>query len=280
MDEKKPLLIIMDVESSNHLKNDCDGDVTKLKIGLVGIKDVPEKHYYFFNEDEINELSEILNHSEIIVGYNLVGHNGLDYKILENYGINTSILNEKTLDLMTTMIRAFGSYKSMSLANFAEHTFNIKKKKSKKANYKLIQNSQFDQVRENLIHELDIIEMLLVRIIDGGIVRFKTYAGLIDEHELPPMGGFYPVYEEDLVDPYELPIAGIQMQIKRRYNFDMECSNCKKNWNIKSVSYFGDSSTDKVLCPNCRKYLTDVGSNLMGSMPEVTEIKSNENTNR
>ena len=255
-------------------------DVTKLKIGLVGIKDVLEKRYYFYYENEINELSEILNNSEVIVGYNLVGHNGLDYKMLENYGINTSKLNEKTLDLMTTMIRAFGSYKSMSLANFAEHTFNIKKKKSKKANYKLIKNNQFDEVKENLTHELDIIEMLLVRIIDGGIIRFKTYAGLIDEHELSPMSGFYPVYEEDIIDPYELPFAGIQMQIKRRYDFDMECSNCKKNWNIKSVSYFGDSSTDKIFCPNCKEFMTDVGSNLMGNMPEVTEIKNNENTKR
>lgn len=270
----------MDIEPINHLEKDCNGDIKKLKMGLAGIKDVLEKRYYFFFENKINELSEVLNNSEIIVGYNLVGHNGLDYKILENYGIETSNLNEKTLDLMSTMIRTFGSYKSMSLDNFAEHTFNVKKKKSKKANYKLIQNKQFDKVKENLIHELDIIEMLLERIIDGGIVRFKTYKGLIDEHELPPMSGFYPEYEEDLVEPYELPIAGIQMQIKRRYNFDIKCSNCKKNWNIKSVSYYGDSSTDKIFCPNCREFLTDVGSNSMRSMPEVTEIRSKENVNR
>lgn len=131
------LKIILDVEPRNHLQKDCGGDISKLEIGLVGVKIFEKNKFLFFNEKNLHELEELLESADEIIGFNLVGHNGLDYTMLENHGICTEDKIYKTFDLMTLMIRTFGSYEGMSLGNIAEHTFGVKKKKSKKANYKL-----------------------------------------------------------------------------------------------------------------------------------------------
>ena len=44
-EEKLPNIIILDIESRNHLEKDCGGDVSKLKIGIAGIK--------FFSQDKM-----------------------------------------------------------------------------------------------------------------------------------------------------------------------------------------------------------------------------------
>jgi hypothetical protein len=236
--EKLPNIIIFDIEPRNHLEKDCGGDVSKLKIGIAGIKFFKKDKFSFFDETNIDELEDVLLYTNGIVGFNLVGHNGLDYKMLENYGICVELLYPKTFDLMTVMIRAFGSYKGLSLDNIAENTFGVKKKNTKKANYKLIQSKQIEKVKDNLKHELTIIEMLYLTVINGGIVRFKTPLGLIDEHELPPFAGIFPEIKEEICDPYDLPGVGIRLQIKDKFEDVVRCEKCKKHWRIKSVCYY------------------------------------------
>lgn len=267
--------LIFDIETRNHLEKDCGGDISKLKLGLAGIKILGENEFLFFDESNINELEKILFEADEIIGFNLVGHNGLDYKILENYGICIESLIPKTFDLMTVMIRAFGSYKNMNLNNISEYTLGIKKKKSKKSNYKLIQNKQLDKVKENLKHELAIIECLFIIVLNGGLVRFRTPSGFIDEHELPPLGGIFPEFGEEILEPYDLPVVGMRLQIKDKFEEVVKCNKCNLYWRITSVSYYGDTMPEKIYCPNCEKFLIQVKANLLG---EQTKIKKERPT--
>ncbi len=269
-------IIIFDIEPRNHLKKDCGEDISKLKIGLVGIKHFGQDKFLFFDETNIDELEAILYDSDEIIGFNLVGHNGLDYKILENYGICVDLLIPKTFDLMTVMIRAFGSYKNMSLDNIAENTLGIKKKKTARPNYKLIQSGQIEKVKENLKHELALIELLYDIVINGGLVRFRTPPGLIDEHELPSFAGMFPEFGEEIIDPYDLPIVGMRLQIKDKLEEVVRCEKCKKHWRIRSVCYFGDTVSQEICCPNCGNYLIEVRANLLGEQPIINEERDNK----
>lgn len=272
LEEKLSNIKILDIEPRNHLEKDCDGDVLKLKLGIAGIKFFNKDRFLFFDETNIDELEDVLLDADIVIGYNLVGHNGLDYKILENYGIFIEPLIPKTFDLMTTIIRTFGSYKGISLDNIAENTFGIKKKNTKKANYKLIQSKQIDKVESNLKLELTIIEMLYKRVLAGGIVKFKTPFGLIDEHELPPFAGIFPNIDEEITEPYDLPLVGLRLQIKDKSEKTVRCKKCKKYWRIKSICYYGDTISQKVHCPMCGNLLTNVSSNMFREQPKISEI--------
>ena len=268
--------IILDIEPRNHLKRDCGGDVSKLRIGIAGIKFLEQYKFLFFDEANIDGLRNVLFDADEIIGFNLVGHNGLDYKMLENYGISTESLILKTFDLMTLMIRVFGSYKNMSLDNIVKNTFGVKKKKTRRANYKLIQSNRIDEVKNNLKHELKLIEKLYLRVISGGIVRFRLPSGLIDEHELPPLGGMFPEPGEEIIEPYDLPIiGGPRLQIKDIYEEVIKCKKCKKHWRIKSVCYYGDTMPQKVFCPNCGNFLIEVRSSLFGEDPIISEESIN-----
>ena len=126
--------IILDVEPGNHLKKDCEGDASQLRLGLIGVKIFGKEEYRFFDETNLEDLRTLLLGADDIVGFNLVGHNGLDYQILSNCSIPTEFLVPKTFDIMSAMIRAFGSFEGFSLDNLAEHTLKMKKKKTKAAN--------------------------------------------------------------------------------------------------------------------------------------------------
>ena len=64
--------IILDIEPSNHLKKECNGDKSKLKIGLAGIKIFGKEEYYFFEENNIQDIEEYLIRTEEIIGFNLI----------------------------------------------------------------------------------------------------------------------------------------------------------------------------------------------------------------
>lgn len=265
--------IILDIESRNHLQKDCGGDVTKLRMGLAGVKALGKDEFLFFDESNISQLERVLLEVGQIVGFNLVGHNGLDYKMLENYGIAVDNMIPKTYDLMTSLIRSFGSYEGLSLDNIAEHTFGIRAKIHKKANYRLIQDNQLEEVKANLKNELNIIEKLYFRMVQGEIVRFKTSWGLIDQHELPPLAGFHPEAGEDIIKPYDFPFAGMRLQIKDRSDEIVLCRQCAKRWRIISTCYYGDTGPENVYCPNCNNFLVEVRSSLLGEPVKISEVQ-------
>jgi hypothetical protein len=265
--------VILDIESKNHLQKECGGDPSKLLIGLAGVKYVGEDKFEFFDESNLDELKNLLENAELIIGFNLVGHNGLDYKMLENHGINIEPLLAKTYDIMTVLIRTFGSFKGLSLDNIARNTFDIPKKKSKGANYKLIQSGQIEEVKINLKHELEVIEKLFLRITGGGLINFETSWRLIDEHELPFLNGF-PQIGEEIVEPYDFPFAGMRLQIKEIFDKVVECKKCKRSWRIKSICYYGDTMSEKVYCPNCGNILTEVRTSLFGEPISILESQA------
>lgn len=264
--------IILDIEARNHLQKDCGGDVSELRVGLAGVKALGKNEFLFFDEVSLDRLERILLGANQIIGFNLVGHDGLDYKMLENYGIDVDEMIPKTYDLMTALIRSFGSYEGLSLDNIARHTFGIRRKTSRKANYRLIQSNRIEEVKANLKNELRIIEKLYFWVAQGKIVRFKTSWGLVDQHELPPFAGFRPEAGEDIIAPYDFPFAGMRLQIKDRTDDIILCKQCNKRWRITSVCYYGDTMAEDVYCPNCNNFLVEVRSSLLGEPVRISAV--------
>lgn len=264
--------IIFDTEPINHLHKDCGGDVSKLKLGLAGIKFLQENKFEFYEGSCIGKLRDKLLFAEYIIGFNLIGHNGLDYKILENHGMDIKPLFKKTYDLMTAMVRTFGSYQDMSLDNIINNTFGIRKKHSNKANYKLLRSGRIDEVKQNLQHELKVIEKLFLHICKEEPIQFETSMGLIDKHEISFFAGFYPEFGEGITKPYDFPIGGMRLQIKEMFDEVIKCNKCKRVWRIKSVSYYGDTLSQKVNCPVCTNFLIEVNTSLLGGEVEVSNV--------
>ena len=255
--------IVFDVEARNHLEKECQGDVTKLRIGVAGVKFFRGDEYRFFEESQIQELARVLAEARFIIGFNLVGHNGFDYVMLENNGIDVQNLMPKTYDIMTVLIRSFGSYSDMSLDNIACHTLGITKPKIKKGKYKLVQAGRIDEVCSSLKEELRIIETLFLHIMEGREIRFKTPAGIIDEHLLPPFDAV-PRKGEDVIKPYDMPLAGMRLQIKSVYDQVISCKKCARCWRVTATCYFGDTTSEDIFCQSCGAFLVRVRTSLKG----------------
>lgn len=264
--------VVLDIESSNHLKRECNGDVTKLKIGIAGIKVLSKNEYYFFNETNIADIEGFLLEADEIIGYNLMSAGGLDYPMLKNYHIAVDLFKNKTYDLMELMIESFGHYSNFSLNNIITHTLRVEKKKYKQSNYKLIRNGKIEKVKENLKHELEIIEMLYLHLEDGGLLRFQTPGGLIEEHEVPFLMGYFPDENKELIENYDMPLTGMRLQIKEVFKDIVKCKKCHSNWRIQSICYFGDTMSEDVFCPNCKELLINVRTSFMGPDIKIGKV--------
>jgi len=255
--------LILDIESSNHLHKECDGDVSLLRIGVAGVKVVDEETYRFFTEDTIHEIEALLLEADEIIGFNLVSSGGLDYQMLRNHDVAVEFFSENTFDIMEIFIESFGNFSYFSLENIAEHTLGLPKKKRKNSNYKLIRNGHIDKVKDNLKHELGVIEKLYLHLLKGGQARFKTPGGLVNEHDVNFLLGYNPESKKELCDNYDF-IGSIRLQLKDTFDEIVMCEKCESRWRIKSSSYFGDTMKDDVHCGSCGTFLVTVPSNFSG----------------
>lgn len=259
--------IIFDIETSNHLQKDCNGDKKLLRLGLAGVLPLEGNKALFFTEENLKQLADLLKSSAGIIGFNLTG--GFDYTVLENYKIRTKMLRKKTIDLMPSLIKTFGSYKNLDLDNIAEHTLG-KTKMKVKARYKLVKSDP-DRLKLVLEDELKLIRELYRHIVSERPISFKNKTGFIDEHEVYLSEGVDCPPKEDMVDHYEFPFAGMTLEIKEEFKKVVKCGKCKRKWSITSRSYYGDTMREKVKCPNCGNEVVEVPSSLMGPNPQITE---------
>lgn len=263
------MIFFFDVETRNHLKIDCAGDLGELRLGCAGLLPLRGKKARFFGEEAVGELAATLEKAEGVLGFNLTG--GFDYTVLENYNVDTRALRAKTIDLMPFLIRAFGSHKNFSLDNLAEHTLGRKKIRSGTPRYKLAVN---DPVKLQVLiqQELELIRSLYRHIDAGKPVRFKTSVGLIDEHEVYLSAGQDCPPRELMMDPYDFPVGGMRLEIKNAVQRDVSCK-CKRRWRVTSRSYYGDTMSEDVPCPACGASLGKFDSSLMGHPVEVVAIE-------
>lgn len=266
-------VVILDIESKNHLKKDCRGDFSKLEFGLAGIKAFKKDSFKFFGSKDLKKLENLLNNSRLIVGYNLVQSGGIDFQMLENSGIPTNRWLSKTYDLMSTMVRSFGSFEEMSLDNISKKTLKKNKKHGKTANYKLLQQGNVETVKQRLKNELKIIEELFIKVFEGHIIDFDLKNSIHPGFELNPLLGFEPDFEEEIIESQDRPWG--RTEIKRKIDEIRICKNCKSKWRVRSVSYYGDTTHEEIFCPECKASLGEVSSSHIGPLVSLEKLRAN-----
>lgn len=113
--------IVLDIETKNTFQEVGSNDPTKLDISLLVIYDYKTEEYLTFTEENFNDLWQILEETDLIIGYN---SDHFDIPLLNKYypGDLTVV---GSLDLLTEIKKVIG--RSIRLDNIAEATIGVGK---------------------------------------------------------------------------------------------------------------------------------------------------------
>ncbi len=113
--------IVFDIETSNTFRDVGKSDPAALDLSVVCIYDYETDKYSCFFQDELNKLWKILEHADILIGFN---SDHFDLPLLNKYfpGDLTQI---KSLDILKEIKASLG--RSIKLDIIAEATLGIRK---------------------------------------------------------------------------------------------------------------------------------------------------------
>lgn len=113
--------IVLDIETKNTFQEVGSNDPAKLDISLLVIFDYKTTEYHTFTEKNFNDLWQILEATDLIIGYN---SDHFDIPLLNKYypGDLTVV---GSLDLLTEIKKVIG--RSIRLDNIAEATIGVGK---------------------------------------------------------------------------------------------------------------------------------------------------------
>ena len=113
--------IVLDIETQNTFQEVGSNDPTKLDISLLVIYDYKTEEYLTFTEKNFNDLWQILEETDLIIGYN---SDHFDIPLLNKYYPgDLSVVG--SLDLLTEIKNVIG--RSIRLDNVAEATVGVGK---------------------------------------------------------------------------------------------------------------------------------------------------------
>lgn len=96
--------IVLDIETQNTFQEIGSADHRKLKVSLVGVYDSNTDSYRSYREHELGALWPILEHAELVIGYNI---KGFDFPVLNAYYAG-DLLRLPTLDIMEDIVHVLG----------------------------------------------------------------------------------------------------------------------------------------------------------------------------
>lgn len=112
--------LVIDVETQHSLQ-DVGYDPKKLKISVAGAYDYTLDKYTAYFENELAELFRLMEHSSLLVGFNI---NKFDLAVLAPYYVG-NIFQFRTLDILDEVQKYLG-YR-IPLDELARSTLNVKK---------------------------------------------------------------------------------------------------------------------------------------------------------
>lgn len=112
--------IVLDLETQ-HSFQEVGFDHWKLKVSVVGVYDYGKDEYKIFRENELSKLFTLLEHTPLIIGFNI---KKFDLPVLSPYYIG-NILQFQTLDLLEEVEKSLGF--RVALDDLARATLGVKK---------------------------------------------------------------------------------------------------------------------------------------------------------
>ena len=159
--------IVFDIETANWMSDTGTNDPTDLTIALVGIHDSETDTYESFLEHEFPRLWKILEHADMLVGYN---SDHFDIPLLNKYypGDLTQI---KSLDIMKEVYNALG--RRLKLDAIAEGTLGEKKSADGIQSLRWWKAGEIEKVREYCIKDVELTKKILDYALAKGNIKYS-----------------------------------------------------------------------------------------------------------
>ena len=170
--------LVLDIETQQSFK-DIGGkpNLSLLKISLVGIYRYDNNQYYAFMENELDRLGELLQKSELVIGFNLIG---FDYPVLQSYLKNINFSGLKTLDIMDVAQKYLG-YK-IKLESVAQGSLGSGKAGSGLDAIKFWKANKIDDLKKYCLKDVEITKDIYEYGVKNGYIKFKS---LWETYEIP-----------------------------------------------------------------------------------------------
>lgn len=159
--------IVFDIETSNIFADVGKNDPTLLDIALIVIHDSATDTYTSFEEHELGNLWPILEHSDMLIGFN---SDHFDIPLLNRY-YPGDLTKLKSLDILKEIHKSYG--RRMKLDQLAEGTLGKKKSGHGLEAIQWWRNGEKDKVRNYCTDDVKITKELYDYALANQKLHFK-----------------------------------------------------------------------------------------------------------
>jgi len=159
--------VVFDIETANWMSDIGSSDPAALTIALVCIHDSETDTYSSYLENELHQLWNILERTDILVGYN---SDHFDIPLLNKYypGDLTRI---KSLDIMKEVHTVLG--RRLKLDSIAEATLGEKKSASGAQSLQWWRAGEIEKVRAYCLKDVEITKNIFYYALKNGSIKYK-----------------------------------------------------------------------------------------------------------
>ena len=170
-------VVTFDIETANWMDETGSGDPADLSVAVVGIHDSKTNTLTSFLEHELPRLWEILERTDLLVGYN---SDHFDIPLLNKYypGDLTRI---RSLDLMQEVYRSLG--RRLKLDTLAEATLGEGKSADGLQSLKWWRQGEVEKVREYCLKDVDLTKRIFEYALHNNALKSRDL-GLLKEVKL------------------------------------------------------------------------------------------------
>lgn len=166
--------ITLDVETKN-IFQEVGNDVKKLGISYVGVHDSENDEYFGFFEQDLNKMWPILEHADLIIGYNI---KSFDYEVLAPY-YRGDIKKFPTLDLLEVVKDILGF--RLKLDNLAKGTLNRGKIGDGLDAVRYFREGKLDELAKYCLEDVRITREIFDYALFNNKLKYPDLGGVIKE---------------------------------------------------------------------------------------------------
>lgn len=165
--------IVFDIETKNTFQDVGKNEPALLDMSLIGIWDSETNKYEAFLEHELNKLWPIIEHADILIGYN---SDHFDIPLLNKYypGDLTKI---KSIDLMKEIKDVIG--RRMKLDHIAEGTLGINKSGHGLQAITWWKQGEIEKIKQYCLDDVKITKKIYDYALKHGKVKYKDAGKVI-----------------------------------------------------------------------------------------------------
>ncbi len=159
--------IVFDIETKNLFQDVGKNDPTLLDLSLVGVYDSETNKYTSYLESELNQLWPILEHADVLIGYN---SDHFDIPLLNKY-YPGDLSRIKSIDLLKEIQKVLG--RRLKLDHVAEGTLGINKSGHGLQAITWWKQGEIEKIREYCLDDVKITKKIYDYAMKYGKVKYK-----------------------------------------------------------------------------------------------------------